>query len=762
MTDHCFSFISSPLLRPLYLVVVSLVWTSLVSEVSAQTSAEASQEGQHNSESAVIRQSSKVQRISEGEESSNASHQVDHQLLTFTAPHPEWTPLSFDQIQKFSALGVVGGIKSRSILGLVLVEPATRMSLNDYAQALLDGSPLKELLVESLEEVTYLGHRALRIVYSGDEANGRSRYVNYVFLLEGKGYQVIAGGRVGVAPVEQLEEFSQGVQLTERPDRAPTPKRKARDETGTSWVLSAGRFQDALSGLKITPRGAWRIASGAQVKKLNPDATAGLIHLEEQLYILFFDRPCPRGQPELCIAWSTTERFTDLGVRPAQEGTLGWSYLGETRYFTPLYAPQKNYVYLYHSHVAEGRVLETLVWTVTPSSSHDEDSASAARRAVASPQLWAALPDGLSQISLLSPVERQSLLTKIYRTRRGLPRGELVRPYESWMRGRYHHFDAELTWDQPPGLWRVTPSRSRAHLGPRDALYTIEAPRYELMTQLRIVNNRHDSVKKAHKRMWRSALAELEPSYGRCLKPTHGSRVIANTSSRWTRCVFTPQKYSQVTDHKLTKRQRSWTYQLDTLRSGGSLVSLLSYAPTALFTHQLEVIREALEGGFQVQRPAGVVFDQRRTLTDERFRYQLLNLPADGTLRVKPLLGLGTAASLIEYHTPEVTILSFAIGNVKRQTVEHLIQDLSRNLSSDTARRINTHPPTRRPDELERQRVWVDGLAAERLSWPTQGDISQGALLVESAPLMYGVVAVGDPQAVRTALKSTHLKLFIH
>jgi hypothetical protein len=331
------------------------------------------------------------------------------------------------------------------------------------------------------------------------------------------------------------------------------------------------------------------------------------------------------------------------------------------------------------------------------------------------------------------------------------------------MRGRYHHFDAELTWDKPPGLWRVTPSQSRNHLGPRDALYTIEAPRYELTTQLRIINNRRDSVQQSHQRMWSSAIKELEPDYGRCLKPTHGSRTIAGLATQWTRCIFTPQKRAQATDVKLTRRQRSWTYQLDSLRSGGSLVSLLSFAPTLLSTQNMKVIREAMEEGFQAQQPAGVVFDQRRTLTDERFRYQLLNLPPNGTLRVKPLLGLGTAASLVEYNTPDVTILSFAIGKIKRKGVEKLIKELTHNISatalSETSRQASALSQSK-IGRLKRRRVWVGRHAAERLSWPTQSDdLAQGALLIESAPLMYGVIAVGTPKSVDAALKSAQFKL---
>ena len=287
------------------------------------------------------------------------SYQIDHQRLTFTAPNTEWQPLTLKQIHTISALGVLGGIKSQSILGLVLVEPSTRLGLNDYAQALLDGSPLQEMLIESVDEVSYLGQNALRIVYSGDEGNGRSRYLSYIFLLGGKGFQVIAGGRVGLAKVENLEEFSRAIKLTLASQQVTTPTIQTQDEVGLSWEVTSGVFQDALSGLVIQPKGSWRITFGDQVRKLNPHATAGLIHLEKQLYVLFFDRPCPFTDAQKCSAWSTTERFSDLGIVPNQKGTLGWNYLGDTRYFTQLYAPHKKYSYLYYNHVVSGRVLET-------------------------------------------------------------------------------------------------------------------------------------------------------------------------------------------------------------------------------------------------------------------------------------------------------------------------------------------------------------------------------------------------------------------
>ena len=174
-----------------------------------------------------------------------------------------------------------------------------------------------------------------------------------------------------------------------------------------------------------------------------------------------------------------------------------------------------------------------------------------------------------------------------------------------------------------PGYWEVTPSEERAHLGARDGLSNIRAPLVGLNAQLRVVNNRQEALLTAHERVWSNVKRELEPLYGRCLNSAQGTRALAGAQSHWIRCTFTPSAPPRLSQSKLQPDQRGWTYQLDSFRSGGAIVSLLSSAPKMLFEGKAASARAKLESGFRRGRPAGVTFDATRTLTDERFRYRL-------------------------------------------------------------------------------------------------------------------------------------------
>ena len=439
------------------------------------------------------------------------------------------------------------------------------------------------------------------------------------------------------------------------------------------------------------------------------------------MYLLFFDRACPTQEREACRAWVSADRYQDLQLKQSG-GTLEFSLFGEPRPFQRLTHQDENFSYLYHVHIRSGRALEILAWTTSPTPTEG-----------ALGTVWTQFPAALAAISELSSIERQSLFMQTYQAPPMMPVDE-VTTHDAWLRERYHHFDAELSWKAPPGLWKVTREKAST-LGPRDELFTIAAPRYGLTSQLKIEVKRSASPEQSHQATWQALTTQLRALRGTCDTPEQGSRYINGRPSKWTRCTLT-QKTDTLT--------RSWVYQLDTLRSSGSIVQLLSWAPASLFHGVAKVPREALEEQLSWKTSGGIDIKIGEGWTDQRFRYRVKLSKTQGSLNIRPNLGLGVTSSVVEYHHPSFTLISFAVSRANQDTVDQILNHLAQP-SQSTSKSQTAVPPTIK-------KVWQRGQPAQRISWPPESSFHRGALLINRSSIIYGLVVVGKEENVKQLL----------
>jgi hypothetical protein len=641
-----------------------------------------------------------------------------------------WRILTQDQVRSLSTIAVVGALNGQKSLGLVLVEPIKQMALNEYATALMDNTSLQELLIESVTEVKYQNQSALRLVYSGDEANGRFRYLSYVFITGQKGYQIVSGGPVSLVSSTSLETFAQAVTLTRVSEStAPQPQATLNDIHGSDWLLIAGQFSHILSGIKLTSTNDWSVIAGHPLKRINHEAIAGLVHKKDQLHILFFDRPCPTKESVQCLSWVQQELYADLGLTP-QSDRYEFPALDEKRLFQRLSHDGGLYTYLHHAFIKEGRALQILAWTIAPSVEQTDLQENA-------DLLWRDLPNGLSQAGWLSTIERTQVHLKVSNLE---PSDSFVRPYESWMWGQYHHFDSGLLWTQPPGIWKVHSERQQTITAP-NSLLTIEAPRYGLKSQLRVSVGHHLNYTTLHHTLWSELRNQLTETRGQCLTPKTTKHIISDITGLRTRCTFI----------KTSTINTEWTYQLDSFKGSGAVIHMLTWAPKYIFDGDADLVRTSLEKGLALSPPAAIVFTPEHRMIDERFKYQLRNLPPNGTLRIRPSIELGTASSLAEFNTPEVSLVSFAVSKMSPNQLNALVDRIAQNRDQTLPHLTHT--------QLQRHKVWVHGHPAERLSWVNaQNKMARGALLITIPPLVYGVVAVGNPTQVSDLLQAKTFK----
>lgn len=638
-----------------------------------------------------------------------------------------WLLLDARQAKELSPNAIGGAVYRQKLVGLILKEPVKRMGLEDYATALINHTPLDALLIESVDEVQFLGYPALRVTYSGDEAGGRFRYLNFIFFIEDFGYQVITGGKVGIATPDLLSTFAQSVKLSTLKQTPDTLEKHTEILRG--WRLKDQSLEDAISGIKLSPSEGWRLLDRAHLRHLNPEAIAGMLHPERQIYFLLFDRPCPTAQADECAAWISEERRRDLKLQ-LHDDTLDFSVLGTPRAFQRLSHQEGTYEYLYHVIVQEGRGLELLAWTTAPSADQPPSSIE---------DLWGNFSSVFESLSLLTPAQKQSLLAQTYQASSHESK-EFITAYDSWRKGRYHHFDTGVVWHGPSGIWRVSRERQRERDSSGDRLLDIHAPRYGLHSQLMIKQGWRGSSTQAHEETWRALLSQLAEPRGVCIHPEMGQRALGSKPSVWVRCTLHrgPQEAPEW--------KRAWTYQLDTIRVEGAVVHLLSWAPTPLFQGAAKVPRERLEDQLSFSQLAGVTYQEGLGWTDERFRYRVLPLERGGRLRIRHRSGLGDASSLVEYHTPQLTLISFAVSEVRPDQLTPFLNRLvSPQVTSQTA-----------PSS---QKVWIKGRSTQKLSWPDVNGLSSAAIIFTDDGVLYGLVAVGLAEKVSAALHGSPLEL---
>ena len=667
--------------------------------------------------------------------------------VSLTDLEGSWRILNSRQVNALSNIGVVGAVDEPRALGLVLVEPIRDLTLNEYATALLENSTLSELLIESVDELEFNGYNSLRLVYSGDESNGRFRYLSYVFIAHGNAYQVVAGGPVGLATIDTLKPFSRAVRLKEETEGVAL-ERHIKDDEGVGWQIRSGTLSHLLSGLQFKSEQGWHALVGDALKRINTEAIAGLSYPKGQLNILVFERPCPHPEEPSCLTWARQDLMSDLSLNEG-EGSYEFKYLGQAQTFKTLTHQGGLYTYLLHSVVHEKRALLTLVWTLAPKQGRgsETNSSTPLSEDESAAILWHELQSGLSLINRMSPSMRLGLNVELAQTQ---SQAESAQAHDAWMWGRYHHFESGLSWSKPSGMWlvKVSPANPRT---PKDRLLTIEAPRYGLKSQLRVVSGQHQNQKRSHQQLWSELSVQLGQSRGECSHPRQGLRLLAQVESNWTQCTF-----SKSVDSGQTQLSLEWVYQLDSFEVHGAMIHLLSWAPQFLFEGEADPVREALEHGLSVDSPAAVTASPSGELTDERLRYQLQNLPVGGTLRVRPSVSLGAVASLNEYHTSDLSFISFAVGEMDPSRLNELVERLAQNKKGvDGGLR-----PLEQSSAPTRQSFWYEGDQAERIIWQSDyPKIQRGALLVTAPPLVYGLVVVGEPAQVSKALKAKHLKI---
>lgn len=645
--------------------------------------------------------------------------------LRLKRPAPHWRLLSRDEAKQLSGIATLGAVEPGRSFGLVLVEPSRGLSLDEYAQALLNNSPLEELLIEVADAITYQGQESLKLIYSGDNEEGaRVRYHSYVFIRDGYAFQVSAGGRVGVVSPQELEAFSKAVELLPGPVTGSKEELKPlQDAHGLTWRSLGGRFESLLGSFTMTPPAGWSVQVGDAAHAVSPIAsltmTKRVAHAgqpELDLSLLISARACP-DEAERCAAWARAELIEAFELTLRNEGQLEWRTFGQPTAFELFDREGTPFSYVLSTLVREDEVLQILAWTLKSQVPH----------------AWAPLPEALKGLSGLSSSERSALratLSSTARSERGAAlRGDSIDDTSAWLGGRYEHEAFGVSWRLPSGLWSA---QQRAR-GQALSVFAFEAPLFGLKGQLRL-SRRGGGLIEAHA----EAVSALKRELGGALQSSQsGQGKLGGALSHWTELEGTGP--------------RPLRYRLHTSLKGGVAAYMITWAPAPRFPRLAIEQAEAQlslgnpSPGFSMNTRCETPERCRTQLTLSSMRFALTGLPPGGDVTFNPSASVGERSMSLTYSAGDALIGAVAVGHTRADALDPLAIAATQRLI-----------PKLEGATLSPERVWVDGREARLLSWLSpEGEVK--LYFIKRPPLIYGYFVIA-PQG-HPLLQSGQVKL---
>ena len=137
--------------------------------------------------------------------------------------------------------------------------------------------------------------------------------------------------------------------------------------------------------------------------------------------------------------------------------------------------------------------------------------------------------------------------------------------------GEIPHFSSGLNWSRPIGLWQLEVASSSPNLDQEQV--NINAPRYGINAQVKIINSYQLKASEAHQYLWLELKKQLSETRGLCAQGSQGTRLIAQSKSTWSRCTFR-HRTNETSLPNQTGVDIAWTYQLDSFYGMARSLSL--------------------------------------------------------------------------------------------------------------------------------------------------------------------------------------------
>lgn len=354
-------------------------------------------------------------------------------------PGAGWKLLREHDASAINPDAIAGAMNSGATsYGIVIVERLPGATL-EQAAALAWGVVFEDLEVESEIDLDFQGVAAKRRAFRASIEGQPFRFLSTIFIRQDHCYQLTswesgrgADKKTGTPSVELLR-FHDAFELL---DGEVTGRGSARapivEADGVGWHIRDGRYESALSGLRVQPSAGWRFIVGAELELLGSDAEIVLFHEASNAYIALIVERVSKDRRE-ALAQLARQTFEADRTTPATE-TFAREVAGRSVEFRRFEESPLGYVH--GVYVGDEAIIQLVTW-------HPVSLANEAMSSV---------DELFTGIEALPVAERVALRDALLRSAASQHRFGKDRVYRA---GEFLDYEHRLRWTKPPGFWHV-------------------------------------------------------------------------------------------------------------------------------------------------------------------------------------------------------------------------------------------------------------------------------------------------------------------
>jgi hypothetical protein len=619
--------------------------------------------------------------------------------VRLSLPNDRWQFLDQKKSKQISSLGIIGATQPQTqLLGMILVEKVGNLPLEEYAQAVFDVSPLKDIQIEEVTEIDFQKNKAIQMIFTAENQQKRFKYVNIITIRQGFAYQALVAGPSAWTKLEDLFAFINSIQFLDGKIEEPIFQRLQADQKTQTWQISNQRFE-SIFGFSVQAPDQWRLLVGKELAQINGEAELGLMFQDPQIHVLISKNPCPIQNDLLCSDYFRKEIQKSLSLGAEKESfelQIQKEKMKISRF------EHTHYQYYYGNQVIKGVSTQFLAWGILG-------------QAEVVTERLKQLPDFVNP---LTSAELSALRAKLYEQKRQF---DFINAESSLIAGEYRHYQHQLKFQVPTGIWQSEQLQGEQAKGwelgkNQSSIFHIKAVESDFDAYLISEQIHCTSQELYHQKAW----AQLSMRLG--LNPQkQGTGKLIENQSFWTQGI---KKEGDL----------SLSYRLHTVCENGIGIQLLTTAPTPLFT--LPLIMQ-VESGLSMDAKQAYISIENQSYIDHRFLFEIKGIDfSKENLDLKHLdFKIAALSTSVALKSQDQIIHVMAMSNLIQQENQNDFRVLENICIDQVSQRHGLDPKSI-------ETIYHQGLPAKKVLWHLD-TIAQHLIIIVKAPILYAILTQG-------------------
>jgi hypothetical protein len=349
-----------------------------------------------------------------------------------TPPGEGWKLLREHDASSINPDAIAGAISSSGpTYGIVIVERLPGTTL-EQAKELVWNNELTDLVVVSEVDLEFQGVPAKRREFTGSIEGQPIRFLSTIFISQDHLYQLMSW-EGGEKQAGQLLRFHEAFELLDGEVMARSSARAPIvDADGVGWRIREGRYESALSELRVRPSAGWRFVIGTELEQLGSDSEIVLLHDQRNVYVALVVERVSKDRRE-ALAQTARQLFDTARTAPATE-TFKREIAGRSVEFRRYDESPLGYVH--GVYVGDEAIIQLTIWYPLRL---------AGEAATPLDELFAGIEE-------LPADERKQLRQTLLGSAENQPQFSKDRAYRA---GVFLDYEHRLRWTKPPGFWQI-------------------------------------------------------------------------------------------------------------------------------------------------------------------------------------------------------------------------------------------------------------------------------------------------------------------